>query len=748
MNTILLENGPLQTFALLALEVALIALALLATRPFRISARVRRSLSQAAFIALLVSITLELSGIGRSASQTLVHSFQRRPAFSLSLAMPKPLSSEGESSVPFSSSFSFSSSIPASPSTPPTRALPPSAFSTPNFWLPVCWFAGIAVFALRALVLRCVSLLFRLRARPVTTPNLNARVRSLADAIGFRASVRLVQSPRLHSPIAFGLLRPTIGLPLAFSSQFPERKQDAILAHELAHLAARDPLWFLLADVITTLLWWHPAVWWLRRELTLASESAADEASVVVAGGAGLLAECLVELGARLVPSATTLPLGMAGYRSHLGARVQRLLHLDTNEWQAPNRSRELLLKLLAPVGMSALVILSTAWALPQDLNKAQTMKSIQKNWTQTLAAFSLLIAGSEPALAADAPPAIADLHHVGDEVTSPSPLAPNAPATVPDPPPPPAAFTPAPAGNSISAIPQRAARFPSSPGTTAALPPPPGYYASRPVPLPPGYGSVAGSAVEAKLREIVLPEVMFDNLPLSEVLAFLSQESVKRDPEKKGINFLINPNAPASPMPIGTVDPATGLPVSPTATESVDVGSIAIKFNLPLHHVTMRDALEAVVKVADRPLQYSLEDYGVILSIKGDGPPLAINASRPQVPTLTVRTFRVDTNTFVGGLESAFGIKVPSSNKDGTDGRSPKIQAALKQLLKQVGVEMEPNKSVFYNELTGMVMVRATPQDLELVRAAIETLGGVEYGSNASGMSPGLGMVPRMPGR
>jgi len=81
-----------------------------------------------------------------------------------------------------------------------------------------------------------------------------------------------------------------------------------------------------------------------------------------------------------------------------------------------------------------------------------------------------------------------------------------------------------------------------------------------------PGYPA-PGGRLEAKLREIVLDEVKLDGLPLSEVLNFLNDESRKRDPEKKGINFLLNPNPPQSqPATITTVDPATGLPIGETA--------------------------------------------------------------------------------------------------------------------------------------------------------------------------------------
>jgi hypothetical protein len=90
----------------------------------------------------------------------------------------------------------------------------------------------------------------------------------------------------------------------------------------------------------------------------------------------------------------------------------------------------------------------------------------------------------------------------------------------------------------------------------------------------------------------------------------------------------------------------------------------------------------------------------------------------------LVVRTYKVNTNTFLAGLESAFGIKVESTAANqGT--RSRQVQSALKELLTQLGISMTPTKSVFYNDLTGMVMVRATSDDEEIVSAAIETLGG-----------------------
>ena len=72
---------------------------------------------------------------------------------------------------------------------------------------------------------------------------------------------------------------------------------------------------------------------------------------------------------------------------------------------------------------------------------------------------------------------------------------------------------------------------------------------------------------VESKLEEIALNEVTFDSLPLPQVLQFLAEESRKRDSEKRGINFLINPNATQATATTA-IDPNTGQPIQAPPSE------------------------------------------------------------------------------------------------------------------------------------------------------------------------------------
>ena len=240
-------------------------------------------------------------------------------------------------------------------------------------------------------------------------------------------------------------------------------------------------------------------------------------------------------------------------------------------------------------------------------------MRTMHLNWKRSLALVALLVVFNGP----EATVAVAQSNKP-ESPSAPEPeLAPAAPADsganpeateaprAPKPPPPPAAEDSFRRRYGLSARP------------APAIPGRPVRQAER---------LARGSKLEAKLKQMVLPEVAFDGLPLGEVLRFLSDESVKRDPEETGVNFLIKPNfSPAAHA--AKIDPATGLAVA-VATEQFDMASVVVKFNLPLRHVTMKNVLDAIVTVADHPIEYSLEEYAVVFSAKTEtvaGQPVAV---------------------------------------------------------------------------------------------------------------------------
>ena len=115
-----------------------------------------------------------------------------------------------------------------------------------------------------------------------------------------------------------------IWVPLAGPSQLvlPEElwglldatQQDAILAHELAHLKRRDHWVRRLEALACGLYWWDPVAWWARREVERAEERCCDAWVLwALPNAAGAYAEALVMTTAYLSSLRQPLPLGASG---------------------------------------------------------------------------------------------------------------------------------------------------------------------------------------------------------------------------------------------------------------------------------------------------------------------------------------------------------------------------------------------------------------------------------------------------
>jgi hypothetical protein len=115
-----------------------------------------------------------------------------------------------------------------------------------------------------------------------------------------------------------------VWLPLALLTQMPSDQVEALLAHELAHVARLDWCWNALQCAIESVLFHHPGMWWLSRRIREEREHACDDLAVAVCGDPVVLAEALAALQRRrrtfAIPS---LALAAEG-----GSLMKRVAHL------------------------------------------------------------------------------------------------------------------------------------------------------------------------------------------------------------------------------------------------------------------------------------------------------------------------------------------------------------------------------------------------------------------------------------
>ena len=252
---------------------------------------------------------------------------------SLSVEAPSPFSSGPALETPAPAAIAAPSSnsdanIAATHINPPAVAPAKASPSRPSISATA---AASALYAVPAAILLLITLLavvrlFALRARAEVLVDghwLTALARA-QRRMGFKHGTALLTSNTLASPISWGLVRPVILL----SSRAVEAldEAEAIIAHELAHVARMDQVKLLLARVATALFWFNPLVWLLAREAHQLREETADDAVLAANIPDTDYAQLLVGVARHECPGLLLGAHGVAPSKSSLARRVARVL--------------------------------------------------------------------------------------------------------------------------------------------------------------------------------------------------------------------------------------------------------------------------------------------------------------------------------------------------------------------------------------------------------------------------------------
>ena len=141
-------------------------------------------------------------------------------------------------------------------------------------YLAVAFFLLIRFFAGLAFGHRLVQ-----KSHRIDEPRLKVRLASRAKALHLASPPRAAESELVSVPLTIGALRPTILLPLTWR-EWDDAKLDAVLAHEVSHVARRDALTQRLSLLHRVIFWFSPLAWWLHRHLADLAEQASDEAAL------------------------------------------------------------------------------------------------------------------------------------------------------------------------------------------------------------------------------------------------------------------------------------------------------------------------------------------------------------------------------------------------------------------------------------------------------------------------------------
>ncbi len=153
----------------------------------------------------------------------------------------------------------------------------------------------------------------------------------------------------VDGPVVVGAFAPRILLPPR-AIEWTEERLRVVLEHERAHVASRDGLVRLIADVACAVYWPVPTVWPASKRLVRECELAADERAVRSGIAATTVAQHLVEVAREALAPAPTSTFGMA---SELERRVTALLSGRTSNW-SPRASTATLTGIGAGLSLAA----------------------------------------------------------------------------------------------------------------------------------------------------------------------------------------------------------------------------------------------------------------------------------------------------------------------------------------------------------------------------------------------------------
>jgi beta-lactamase regulating signal transducer with metallopeptidase domain/predicted nucleic acid-binding Zn-ribbon protein len=157
----------------------------------------------------------------------------------------------------------------------------------------------------------------------MTDERWTAQAAATARAFGLARVPRLVTHPDVAAPMAGGVFRGTVFLPAA-AAEWDEDRRQVVLAHEFAHLAARDPLRLCGARLALACYWAHPLAWIAIRQAAKTRELACDESVLAAGTQPSTYARVLLEFASARTPFTPALPMAQ---RSHLEHRLMTILH-------------------------------------------------------------------------------------------------------------------------------------------------------------------------------------------------------------------------------------------------------------------------------------------------------------------------------------------------------------------------------------------------------------------------------------
>ncbi len=162
----------------------------------------------------------------------------------------------------------------------------------------------------------------------VDHPNVIRLLKEIMQKTGLRTRPLLTQSPLLYSPVL--IRRREVCLPEKALETMDATALEAMLAHELAHIARNDFYWTYGLTVLRRLFFFQPLLRLAIKEIEVTNELLCDRWAAQATGNHLALAQCLVTVAEWIKEDRRpyVLVAGMSLRKSELTNRISSLINL------------------------------------------------------------------------------------------------------------------------------------------------------------------------------------------------------------------------------------------------------------------------------------------------------------------------------------------------------------------------------------------------------------------------------------
>jgi len=244
-------------------------------------------------------------------------------------------------------------------------------------WLALAWLAGVALFLAYVSIGAWTTHRRLRRTRQMADPAIRTMAAALAERLGLKTIPTVYLVDGIAQPFVWGCLRGSVYLPEPFVDTGTREQQQAILTHELAHVARWDAAANLVQIVAQAVFFFHPLIWWTNRQIRREREKCCDE--IVIAGldadpkqyGQAIVNALVAEYEAnQSIPS-----LAIAGRLQNIEERIQTILNPNRKFYRRPSRVAIATVACLMACAVSTALVLTTRSGA--DEAKAETTNAV-----------------------------------------------------------------------------------------------------------------------------------------------------------------------------------------------------------------------------------------------------------------------------------------------------------------------------------------------------------------------------------